>query len=448
MRLPATPRCYARLAARSGPGELAQGREGHGIAERGPEADRVVPRAVAVRAAGGDQAETVRELPPVLALHEVVIGVVDLEPRHPRPRHRLDEHLGDRALVSPHPRVREHAEPSRAPDQGEGVERIESVLRHVRRLPVADPPVEGVLLGLDVAGLDHGLRDVGTDDVPAPRDLVDPLELDLQTELPELVDHPLPTAEPLIAEAAQLLLERGVRDVHPVTQDVDARAFVLGGELDARHDLDPEIDAGRQRLLEPLGRVVIGHRDHVEPAFGGQPDEPGGREGPIRAIGVRVQVDPGHGPDGLRPGGRSPTSYRAPHRGPPTGPVEQPERPLVRPSSPCYTGAQPAGHRCHLDAPGDACRRRLGPMKRTLVSIALAAISAALLPATASAASTWVVDDDGSATTIACDAETAADSSTIGGAVAPATAGDTIQVCPGTYAELVVVNKALTLLGN
>lgn len=60
-----------------------------------------------------------------------------------------------------------------------------------------------------------------------------------------------------------------------------------------------------------------------------------------------------------------------------------------------------------------------------------------------------MVDADGFATDASCDDDTTgADSSTIGGAVALATAGDTIEVCPATYAELVHVNKALTILGN
>src|SRR5947207_6412273 len=37
--------------------------------------------------------------------------------------------------------------------------------------------------------------------------------------------------------------------------------------------------------------------------------------------------------------------------------------------------------------------------------------------------------------------------STISAAVAAALPGDTIQVCPGTYNELVQVNKTLTILG-
>jgi hypothetical protein len=77
-------------------------------------------------------------------------------------------------------------------------------------------------------------------------------------------------------------------------------------------------------------------------------------------------------------------------------------------------------------------------MKRTILSLLLATLVAALLPATASAATHWVVDADEFGTDASCDDDIiAADSSTIGGAVALATAGDTIEVCPGTYSELV-----------
>jgi len=49
-----------------------------------------------------------------------------------------------------------------------------------------------------------------------------------------------------------------------------------------------------------------------------------------------------------------------------------------------------------------------------------------------SASSTLVVDDDGMAVAGDCDSTTAADSSTIQGAVDAAIAGDTIIVCDGT----------------
>ena len=53
-----------------------------------------------------------------------------------------------------------------------------------------------------------------------------------------------------------------------------------------------------------------------------------------------------------------------------------------------------------------------------------------------SASSTLVVDDDGMAVAGDCDSTTAADSSTIQGAVDAAIAGDTIIVCDGTYGKV------------
>ena len=87
--------------------------------------------------------------------------------------------------------------------------------------------------------------------------------------------------------------------------------------------------------------------------------------------------------------------------------------------------------------------------KRLLLAVVLGlSMTMWLLPVPASAATHWVVDADGSGTDASCDDDTVpADSSTIGGAVGLAAAGDEIEVCPGTYAELVDVNKALTILG-
>ena len=59
-----------------------------------------------------------------------------------------------------------------------------------------------------------------------------------------------------------------------------------------------------------------------------------------------------------------------------------------------------------------------------------------------------VVDDDGAATPLDCNAGAPASAhTTISAAVTAAVAGDFIKVCPGTYNEQVTVNKALTLMG-
>jgi nitrous oxidase accessory protein NosD len=63
------------------------------------------------------------------------------------------------------------------------------------------------------------------------------------------------------------------------------------------------------------------------------------------------------------------------------------------------------------------------------------------------AGTTLVVDDDGLAIPTDCDDTSAADASTVNGAVTAASSGDTIIVCPGTYIEQVVIATDLTLLG-
>jgi hypothetical protein len=95
-------------------------------------------------------------------------------------------------------------------------------------------------------------------------------------------------------------------------------------------------------------------------------------------------------------------------------------------------------------------KKRSPQSMRLLLSIPLfgvfIALSAALTSKGAQAA-TLVVDDDGQATALNCDASGAA-FSTIQSAVNAAASGDTIQICPGTYDEQLVVTKSsLTIRG-
>ena len=82
--------------------------------------------------------------------------------------------------------------------------------------------------------------------------------------------------------------------------------------------------------------------------------------------------------------------------------------------------------------------------KRKLAALGVLALAAVgvstVVFGTSVAATTLVVDDDN----VQCPAATHA---TISSAVAAASAGDTIQVCAGTYNEGVFVNKSLTFLG-
>src|SRR5215216_1627524 len=88
----------SRSAARRAHRESAERAVRLRRSERRPEPDRVVARAVAVRAPGRDQPETVGERGVVLALLWRVVAVVDLEPAHADRRHAIDQLVGDRRL--------------------------------------------------------------------------------------------------------------------------------------------------------------------------------------------------------------------------------------------------------------------------------------------------------------------------------------------------------------
>jgi nitrous oxidase accessory protein NosD len=83
-------------------------------------------------------------------------------------------------------------------------------------------------------------------------------------------------------------------------------------------------------------------------------------------------------------------------------------------------------------------------INRSLLFLAL--VGMVLFATSTSQAATLVVDDDGMAAVGNCNATTPA-YLTISQAVAAANNGDTIRVCPGTYADNVIVNKSLRIRG-
>lgn len=86
-------------------------------------------------------------------------------------------------------------------------------------------------------------------------------------------------------------------------------------------------------------------------------------------------------------------------------------------------------------------------MRRLLLAVVLAMVAVGLGAAPSAAQATLVVDDDGYATATDCDDPSTAPYTTIGAAVTDAVNGDTVLVCPGTYAEDVNVTEDLTVTG-
>lgn len=92
-----------------------------------------------------------------------------------------------------------------------------------------------------------------------------------------------------------------------------------------------------------------------------------------------------------------------------------------------------------------SCSTLLKYVRVPAVVLLLVAVSGTIAPRPVQALAPLVVDDDGQGTAADCNASTPA-FSTIQAAVDAATAGDRIVVCPGTYAEqLVIAKNNLTL---
>ena len=155
--------------------------------------------------------------------------------------------------------------PPASPISRRASDRRERVLRDVGEAVVGDVAVERLLLIRDDPGLDHRLRRCAAWRSRSPSaSSQDPFERDVEAELAELLDDHLAAPETGGRESQQLRLDRRVVRVDPVPEDVEARAVVLGRELDPRHEVEPELARGRRGLLETVERVVIGEGDARE----------------------------------------------------------------------------------------------------------------------------------------------------------------------------------------
>ena len=162
------------------------------------------------------------------------------------------------------------------------------------RAAVAEEAVEGVLAVAGVARGDHRVGQVGTADGPrgAARDVV---EVDRRAGLGQAGDH-APGAR--LAGGAQLDQPRRERRrdrLGEVAEDVHRPRGRAHRELDAGHDPDAQLAAGRDRRGHPAQRVVVRDRQDGHAGAGGQPDQRLGRERPVRGERVEVEVGPAGG---------------------------------------------------------------------------------------------------------------------------------------------------------
>ncbi len=200
-------------------------------------------------------------------------------------------------------------------DGADGFVMGDEVLADVGGAAFADVFIEGFLEGGDDAHFQKGLGDVRpTDDLRAgaPGDGDDLGVVDVDAEGLEFGDDLGVAPASAGEDAGADLGEAGivVADVEP--EDVESAPFAesavgeggglgeaqrlgVGGDFDARNDVDAHRLACGEGFGDADGGVVVGDGDGLEADAGGLVDELGGGESAVRAGGVGVKVDERHG---------------------------------------------------------------------------------------------------------------------------------------------------------
>ena len=123
----------------------------------------------------------------------------------------------------------------------------------------AQEALEGLGDRSDVAAAPHGLTDVRPSDGAAAGDRGELVGLDRVTELPQALEDLGVAHVSVAAQLGELAAQLGARRLaREVAQQVDGHLVVLEVDLDARHDLDAELGARREGLVDAVDRVVVG----------------------------------------------------------------------------------------------------------------------------------------------------------------------------------------------
>ena len=163
---------------------------------------------------------------------------------------------------------------------------------------VAEPVVEGVVLVLDIALVNHDLREVGAAD-----DIFAGLGANLgfgdrETEFVEFAQDFAVAGGTAVADPFELAVEFGVGGIHPVAEHVHDAEGAVDADFDSGHGAEGPGSSGGLEPGKSGKGVVVGERK------GGQPDGLGlvgqffGGEGTVGERGMAVEVDHGKFPFG------------------------------------------------------------------------------------------------------------------------------------------------------
>src|SRR5688572_21522386 len=211
-----------------------------------PDLGAVLASAVEVAAAGRDEVVPAGEVKAVRGVLGRVDVVMALDPGEAA----VDQAWEQLLEADDGPRVRERRHATVRADQLDRLQRRQPDPRDVSGRVLADDRVERRVVGRHVPGLEERRREMRPAERTTLRELEHPLEGDAVAEGLEALDHELDAAAAVLAEPAQAVLERRIRGIEEVAEDVHVAPFGLRVQLRRGDDADSQRVARGDRLTD------------------------------------------------------------------------------------------------------------------------------------------------------------------------------------------------------
>jgi hypothetical protein len=224
---------------------------------------------------------------------DIVIRVVDLDRIEACSRERRDARVDLRAA-----RMRERRETARPMNRVDDVLRGRARSRNERGTIASQPFIEGLLGIGDVAGVDHGSRDLRPSDraVRAIRSRGEQqLKIRWHTERGEAFGDGEDARHPRGTLRREKRAECLIRRIEKVSKDVNIATVFDRCHFNARDRFDPVRAGEPAHLVHCCDGVVIGRGDDREAGAYGLVDQLGWTRAPVGGGGVEVEIGQGCG---------------------------------------------------------------------------------------------------------------------------------------------------------